>query len=72
MSYIMPAHSKNAGLMEYGAKRSATPLYLREEVTRGGKAPSPMRYASAVQKMGNDPLKNTPKRDPNHAGNSAP
>ena len=72
MSYTMPAHSKNAGLMEYGAKRSATPLYLREEVTRGGKAPSPMRYASAVQKMGNGPLKNTPKRDPNHAGNSAP
>ena len=72
MSYTMPAHSKNAGLMECGAKRSATPLYLREEVTRGGKAPSLMRYASAVQKMGNDPPKNTPKRDPNHAGNSAP
>jgi hypothetical protein len=53
MSYTMPAHSKNAGLMECGAKRSATPLYLREEVTRRGKAPSSMRYTGALQKIGN-------------------
>jgi len=34
MSCTMPADSKNGWLMERGGKRSATPLFLREEITR--------------------------------------
>jgi len=55
MSYTMPAHSKNAGLMEYGAKRSATPLLSSaspESRITSKKAPSPLRFAGAVQNAG--------------------